>query len=144
MRTRLRSGLRLAVLATSMSMAIWGAGSPVRADEPAQASFVGQVVCSACWAEQDDRVAHPYGTDADLKCAARCAKRNVGQSLAVWKDGHAELIVLEKGEVALDGKDFLAFVAKEVEVGGTLRVDAGKRILKVDRIRVTAERPSKP
>lgn len=114
----------------------------VTADDTTEVTLTGQVVCTACWAEQDDRIAHPYGTDGDMKCAARCSTRNVTQSVAVWTNGKAELVVLERGAFEMKDKDFLAFVAKEVEVRGTVRTDGGKRILKVNALRVVAERPA--
>lgn len=117
-------------------------GAATKADDSAEVTLTGQVVCTACWAEQEDRIAHPYGTDGDMKCAARCSARNVTQSVAVWSNGKAELVVLERGDFEMKDKDFLAFVAKEVEVRGTVRTDGGKRVLRVNALRVIAERPS--
>lgn len=118
------------------------ATNATRADDSAEVTLTGQVVCTACWAEQEDRIAHPYGTDGDMKCAARCSSRNVTQSVAVWSNGKAELVVLERGAFEMKDKDFLAFVAKEVEVRGTVRTEGGKRFLKVNALRVVAERPA--
>ncbi len=112
------------------------------ADDTAEVTMTGQVVCTACWGEQEDRIAHPYGTDGDMKCAARCSKRDITQSVAVWSNGKAELVILERGAFEMKDKDFLAFVAKEVEVRGTVRTDGGKRFLKVNALRVVAERPA--
>lgn len=111
----------------------------VRADDGAEVTLTGQVVCSGCWDEQEDRIANPYGTDGDMKCAARCSKRNITQSVAVWTNGKAELVVLEKGTFVLKEKDFLPFVAQQVEVRGTVRSDGGKRFVKVNDLRVVPE-----
>jgi hypothetical protein len=132
--------LSLATLSFIVLLVI--AAPVVAADDTTEVTLTGQVVCTACWAEQDDRIAHPYGTDGDMKCAARCSTRNVTQSVAVWSNGKAELVVLERGAFEMKDKDFLAFVAKEVEVRGTVRTDGGKRILKVNALRVVAERPA--
>lgn len=132
--------LSLATLSFIVLLVI--AAPVVAADDTTEVTLTGQVVCTACWAEQDDRIAHPYGTDGDMKCAARCSTRNVTQSIAVWSNGKAELVVLERGAFEMKDKDFLAFVAKEVEVRGTVRTDGGKRILKVNALRVVAERPA--
>lgn len=132
--------LSLATLSFIVLLVI--AAPVVAADDTSEVTLTGQVVCTACWAEQDDRIAHPYGTDGDMKCAARCSTRNVTQSVAVWSNGKAELVVLERGAFEMKDKDFLAFVAKEVEVRGTVRTDGGKRILKVNALRVVAERPA--
>lgn len=132
--------LSLATLSFIVLLVI--AAPVVAADDTTEVTLTGQVVCTACWAEQDDRIAHPYGTDGDMKCAARCSTRNVTQSVAVWSNGKAELVVLERGAFEMKDKDFLAFVAKEVEVRGTVRTDGGKRFLKVNALRVVAERPA--
>lgn len=137
LRRSLPSLVAIAVIAVSMA-----AVPDSSADDSAEVTLTGQVVCTACWGEQEDRVAHPYGTDADMKCAARCSARNVTQSVAVWSNGKAELVVLERGTFEMKDKDFLAFVAKEVEVRGTVRTDSGKRYLKVNSLRVVAERPA--
>lgn len=136
-RTSLLSLVAIAIIAMPVF-----AAPVVTADDTAEVTLTGQVVCTACWAEQEDRIAHPYGTDGDMKCAARCSTRNVAQSVAVWSNGKAELVVLERGAFEMKDKDFLAFVAKEVEVRGTVRTEGGKRFLKVNALRVVAERPA--
>ena len=136
-RTSLLSLVAIAIIAMPVF-----AAPVVTADDTIEVTLTGQVVCTACWAEQEDRIAHPYGTDGDMKCAARCSTRNVTQSVAVWSNGKAELVVLERGAFEMKEKDFLAFVAKEVEVRGTVRTDGGKRFLKVNALRVVAERPA--
>ena len=136
-RTSLLSLVAIAIIAMPVF-----AAPVVTADDTTEVTLTGQVVCTACWAEQEDRIAHPYGTDGDMKCAARCSSRNVTQSVAVWSNGKAELVVLERGAFEMKDKDFLAFVAKEVEVRGTVRTEGGKRFLKVNALRVVAERPA--
>ncbi len=137
----LRRSLLSLVAMTFIALTI--AAVPVsNADDTAEVTMTGQVVCTACWGEQDDRIAHPYGTDGDMKCAARCSKRDITQSIAVWSNGKAELVILERGAFEMKDKDFLAYVAKEVEIRGTVRTDGGKRFLKVNALRVVAERPA--
>lgn len=136
-RTSLLSLVAIAIIAMPVV-----AAPVVIADDTTEVTLTGQVVCTACWAEQEDRIAHPYGTDGDMKCAARCSTRNVTQSVAVWSNGKAELVVLERGAFEMKDKDFLAFVAREVEVRGTVRTEGGKRFLKVNALRVVAERPA--
>lgn len=129
------------IAAAVFAVAVLLVDTSVLATEDAEVTLTGQVACSACWSEQDDRIAHPYGTDGDMQCAARCSKRNVTQSIAVWSNGKAELVVLERGAFEMKDKDFLAFVAKEVEVRGTVRTEGGKRIIKVNALRVIPTEP---
>lgn len=102
----------------------------------------GQVVCSECWFEQTDRKASPYGTAADLKCAVRCSKDDVPQALAVWKGDMVTLFLLEKGAFKLEGKDFLAYASKQVEVSGTTRAEGEKHFLQVDALTVMQDEPA--
>lgn len=96
----------------------------------------GQVVCSECWFEEKDRKESPYGNEADLKCAVRCAKTKVPQALAVWGETEATLYLLEKGKFKNAAKDWLEYIGKEVEITGTTRQAKDKKYLKVDALRV--------
>ncbi|HEV2803136.1 MAG TPA: TlpA disulfide reductase family protein [Pyrinomonadaceae bacterium] len=102
----------------------------------------GQIVCSVCWFESDDRVKTPYGTAADLKCAVDCAAKGVDAALAV-REGAGNsfaLYLLEDGRFDKGAKNWLAYMGKRVEVSGTTRPGAeGKRYLKVDALRVVAD-----
>ncbi len=99
--------------------------------------LVGQVVCSSCWFEEEDRNKTPYGNSADLECAARCSKKDLGQSLAVKNEkGEFSLYTLEKGAFALKAKDFLEFVPKTVEIEGVVRQANGKDFIKVNSLQV--------
>jgi peroxiredoxin len=102
----------------------------------------GHVVCSDCWFEQKDRKANPYGTESDLKCAARCSKADVPQALAVWTGDTATLYVLESGAFKTEGKDYLTFAGKEVEITGTTRVAGEKQFLKVNALKVISDGPA--
>ncbi|NJM52870.1 MAG: hypothetical protein HC846_05450, partial [Blastocatellia bacterium] len=60
--------------------------------------IVGQVVCSLCWFEEEDRNKSPYGNTADIECAIECAEKGKGQSIAVKNEkGEFVLYELEKG-----------------------------------------------
>lgn len=104
----------------------------------------GQVVCSICWFEADDRKKVPYGTLADIKCAEDCSKDNETQSLAVEDEKGFTLYTLEKGDFKTDGKDFLKLVPKNVEIEGTLRIEKDKRFLRVNSVTVLNFPVAKP
>ena len=114
---------------------------PSAAAEPGPVTLKGQVVCSECWFEEKDRRAKPYGP-SELTCAARCSKGDIPQALAVWTGDTATLYLLENGAFKKDGKDFLTYVVKEVEITGTTRTADGKQYLKVDDLKVVSEGPA--
>lgn len=95
----------------------------------------GQVVCSSCWFEAD-RKTKPYGSDADIQCAAACNKRGVPTALAVTDDNGTTLYLLEYGKLQKTEKGWLAYIGKKVEAKGTVREQDGKRYLKVDALTV--------
>jgi thiol-disulfide isomerase/thioredoxin len=99
--------------------------------------LTGQVVCSSCWFEEEDRNKSPYGTTADLDCAADCSKKGLSQSLAVKNEkGEFTLYQLEKGAVDVKAKDFLEFVPKTVEIEGVVRKTKSKNFIKVNSLTV--------
>jgi thiol-disulfide isomerase/thioredoxin len=99
--------------------------------------LTGQVVCSSCWFEEEDRNKSPYGTRADLDCAADCSKKGLSQSLAVKNEkGEFTLYQLEKGAVDVKAKDFLEFVPKTVEIEGIVRKSKSKNFIKVNSLTV--------
>jgi thiol-disulfide isomerase/thioredoxin len=99
--------------------------------------LTGQVVCSSCWFEEEDRNKSPYGTLADLDCAADCSKKGLSQSLAVKNEkGEFTLYQLEKGAVDVKAKDFLEFVPKTVEIEGIVRKSKSKNFIKVNSLTV--------
>ncbi len=104
----------------------------------------GQVVCESCWAEQDDRKKNPYGTVEDLRCAGECADKGLPRALAVEDEKGFTLYTLEKGSYKTTGKDFLNLVPNIVEIEGVLRTEKDKKIIKVNAIKVLAEKPPKP
>ncbi len=110
--------------------------------QSAPVTLSGQVVCSDCWFEQKDRRATPYGSASELKCAVRCSKDGLPQALAVWAGDAPTLYMLENGAFKKDGKDFLAYIAKEVEITGTTRSADGKQFLKVDDLKVRSDGPA--
>jgi thiol-disulfide isomerase/thioredoxin len=109
--------------------------------------LTGQVVCSLCWFEEDDRNKSPYGTTADIDCAVDCSKKGKTQSIAVKNEkGEFVLYELEKGAFAMKAKDFIAFVPKTVEIEGVTRESKGKKIIKVNALKVVkaVETPNLP
>ena len=98
--------------------------------------LVGQIVCSSCWFEETDRNKSPYGNQADIECAERCSKKDLGQSLAVKNEkGEFTLYKLEKGSFDLKGKDFLEFVPKNVEIEGVVRSENDSLFIKVNALK---------
>jgi thiol-disulfide isomerase/thioredoxin len=99
--------------------------------------LTGQIVCSSCWFEEEDRNKNPYGNLADISCAADCAKKGLGQSIAVKNDkGEFTLYELEKGSFDLKAKNFLEFVPKTVEIEGSIRKTKSKTFIKVNSLTV--------
>ncbi|HEX8635294.1 MAG TPA: TlpA disulfide reductase family protein [Pyrinomonadaceae bacterium] len=118
--------------------------SPARAQEEAGNAAVkleGQIVCSVCWFESDDRAKTPYGTAADLKCAVDCAAKGVDAALAVKEGNTFALYLLEDGRFDKGAKNWLAYMGKRVEVAGTLarRGAERKSYVKVDALQVVAD-----
>ena len=111
---------------------------------PTPVTLKGQVVCSICWFEADDRKKVPYGTLADIKCATDCSNDNETQSLSVEDEKGFTLYTLEKGDFKTDGKDFLKLVPKMVEIEGTLRTEKDKRFLRVNSLTVIKGLVAKP
>jgi thiol-disulfide isomerase/thioredoxin len=98
--------------------------------------LTGQVVCSACWFEEEDRNKSPYGNLADIDCAIDCSKKGLSQSIAVKNEkGEFTLYQLEKGAFDLKGKDFLEFVPKNVEIEGVVRREKDKLFVKVNALK---------
>jgi len=106
--------------------------------------LTGQVVCSVCWFESNDRKKHPYGTPADVSCAGDCSEKGLPQALAVEGAKGFSLYTLERGAFHLSGKDFLEFVPKTVEVEGEVRKEKDKRFIKVNALKVIETAPAKP
>ena len=111
---------------------------------PTPVKLKGQVVCSICWFEADDRKKVPYGTLADIKCATDCSNDNETQSLSVEDEKGFTLYTLEKGDFKTDGKDFLKLVPKMVEIEGTLRTEKDKKFLRVNSLTVIKGLVAKP
>jgi thiol-disulfide isomerase/thioredoxin len=104
------------------------------------ASFTGQVVCSGCW-EEADRSKVPYGTDADVECAKRCAGDGLSRMLAVrGPDGAYTLYELKARKLGGGKETFLPAIGATVEVEGSLTTGADKRVLEVDTMRVVTPR----
>ena len=80
----------------------------------------GQVVCGGCWDEASDRHKEPYGTEDDLKCAARCERKGVAPALAVDLGKDFAVYDLERGAFHQEGGTWQTYMGKNVEVTGHL------------------------
>jgi thiol-disulfide isomerase/thioredoxin len=123
----------------SITVSVRAQGAEGRA-AGAAVKLEGQVVCSLCWFETDDRTKNPYGTEADIACAADCATKGIDAALAVREqDGKTfTLYRLEDGHFDKSAKNWLAFMGQRVEVAGTTRAAKEKKYLKVDALNVIA------
>jgi hypothetical protein len=129
-------GLTPYLLATFLAFGVLHVAFATPPDQaaPGRMTLRGQVVCSNCWGEAD-RKTTAYGTPADLKCARLCAKDAVPAALAVDEKGTARLYLLEDGAFKREGRAWLNYIAKRVEITGTVRDDKGRSWLKVDALR---------
>lgn len=118
--------------------------SSTPAQKPQPVKLVGQIVCSACWSEANDRKTTPYGTAADITCAADCSDKGLPQALAVEDAKGFTLYVLERGAYKSKAKDFLEFVPNSVEIEGDVRTEKDKNFIKVNSIKVLKEMAIKP
>lgn len=99
--------------------------------------LTGQVVCSLCWFEEEDRNKSPYGNAADIECATACAEKGKGQSIAVKNEkGEFVLYELEKGAFSMKAKNFIEYVPKTVEIEGVISESKGKKSIKVNALKV--------
>lgn len=104
--------------------------------EKTATKLTGQVTCSLCW-DEADRKTVVYGTKADFECAVECAENGVSQALAVKTfGGDFALYLLEDGKFKRKGANWLAYIAKWVEIGGTVRESDGKKFISVDSLKV--------
>jgi hypothetical protein len=100
-------------------------------------TFKGQVVCGSCWDEVADRHKERYGTKEDLACAARCERKGVAAALAVENAKDFTIYELARGSFKPEGRGWLAYMGKEVEVTGRVETKGGKGPkLVVDALRV--------
>jgi thiol-disulfide isomerase/thioredoxin len=138
MKRLLLSVALLSLAFASSAGATWA--QEVAAAGNAPVKLEGQIVCSVCWFEAEDRTKTPYGTAADIKCAADCAAKNIDAALAVREGAgnNFALYLLEDGRFDKGAKDWLAFMGKRVEVSGTTRAANEKKYLKVDALKVAA------
>lgn len=104
----------------------------------------GQIVCSVCWFEVEDRKKVPYGSSADMDCAIDCSEQKIPQALAVEDEKGFTLYTLEAGAFKPKGRDFIDLVPKMVEVEGDIRTEKDKKFIKVNSLRILNEKPLKP
>ena len=86
--------------------------------------------------DEADRKKTAYGTQADLKCSARCEKDAVPAALAVEEKNSFRLYILEEGAFRREGGGWLNYISKRVEATGTVREEKGAARLKVDSLRL--------
>jgi thiol-disulfide isomerase/thioredoxin len=99
----------------------------------------GQVVCCEdCWAKADRKTV-TYGTRADLEAAAECVANGDPTLLAVANaDGGFTMYQLEQGKFEREGKNWLGYIGKRIEVTGATGKKKDKRTIKVDTLTVLA------
>ena len=127
-RNTIISGAAFVVLVVSGINAVAQKSQPTK--------LVGQVVCASCWFEAPDRKTDPYGTPADIACAADCSGKGLPQALAVENEKGFTLYTLERGAYKGNSKDFVEFLPKTVEVEGVVRTVKDKNFIKVDAIKI--------
>ena len=108
---------------------------PAPAGEPPK-TMTGQVVCGGCWDEVPDRRKDPYGTQADMECAARCEKQGVAAALAVDDGKTFTIYELAPGAYKPAKGSWLPLMGKRAEVMGSVKPDGKKQKLTVDALKV--------
>lgn len=135
----LRKEVAMRVLTISGALLILltlvGEAGLARQKDPALVTLKGRVVCSKCYLEAEAK-GEPYGSEADIKCAGRCAKSGIPSALAVGGQGAVTLFILEKKK---SNTDWVNYMGKEVEVSGFVRDADQKRYLKVYAIKSLPE-----
>jgi len=125
---------RRALLLASLALAALPAFTAAVAG-PAK-TLKGQVVCGGCWDEVADRKKDPYGTKADLECAAKCEKNGVAAALAVEEGKDFRLYELAPGAFKPEGRGWLKYMGKRVEATGSVDDAAKKPRFTVDALKV--------
>lgn len=97
----------------------------------------GQLVCSLCWFEAD-RKTTPYGTEADLQCAAECAEKDIPPALAVKDGDNYKLYIIESGKLKKRPVDWAESLGKQLRVIGSVRRHDDKLYLATDSFSVIA------
>ena len=137
-----RRGLKMKKVLLSLCVVLALCG--VASAQESGVKLTGQVVCSDCWFEAKDRDATPYGTEADIACAGKCAKKGIPPALAV-KTGAAggyALYLLEEGRYKNPDEDWTPLIAKQVEVTGAARAEGDKKFFRVDELKVVGDSPA--
>ncbi|HKY04554.1 MAG TPA: TlpA disulfide reductase family protein, partial [Blastocatellia bacterium] len=97
------------------------------------------VCCEDCWAKADRKTV-PYGTRADLEAAEECVTSGEPSFLVVANDqGGFTFHELQLGKYKREGKNWLHYIGKRVEVSGTPGRKKDKPYIKVDALVVLAE-----
>jgi len=96
----------------------------------------GQIVCGGCWDEEPDRKKAPYGTKEDLQCADRCEKQGVAAAIAVEEGKDFRLYDIVKGSFKPEGRGWLKYMGKKVEVTGRTEGEGKSTRFVVDTLKV--------
>ena len=127
--------LPLLLLASLIIASYALAGAPAKpAASYDPVTLKGQVVCSACWGE-DDRKVTPYGSEDDIKCAKSCNKRGVPPGLAVKEGEGFSLYILAEGKFSPGSAGWVGQMGKYVETSGPVVDVDGKKTLKVNTLK---------
>ena len=124
---------RVSVLTVSHVIAlvvILGSLTITNAQQPSAkvVTLEGQLVCSLCWFEAD-RKTTPYGDDADLKCAAECAEKDIPPALAVKNGDDYKLYIIENGQLKKTPVQWIESVGKQLRITGKVRQQGEKLYL---------------
>jgi len=103
----------------------------------ATVTLEGQLVCSLCWFEAD-RKTTPYGTEADLQCAAECAEKDIPPALAVKDGDDYKLYIIESGKLKKRPVDWAGSLGQQLRVTGSVRRNDKKLYLSTDSFTVIA------
>ncbi len=124
------------IKALFVSLIFFASVSVLHAQSSGPVKLKGQLVCSVCWFEAEDRKKTHYGNAADITCAEECSEQGVPQALAVEDEKGFTLYILEPGTFKPKAKDFLDLVPKFVEIEGVVRTENEKRYLRVNSLKV--------
>lgn len=124
------------LIMTCLALLIFAAaGVRAQAQKTGQVTLQGQLVCSLCWFEAD-RKTTPYGTQADIECAAECAEKDIPPALAVSQGDGFKLYVIDAGDFKKNKATWEDYLGKRVEVVGRTRVKDEKDYIGVQQLRL--------
>ena len=99
----------------------------------------GQVVCSVCWFEADDRKKVPYGNTAYMDCAIDCSEQKIPEASAVEDEKGFTLYTLEPGVSSRRAGILSISCQRWSRSRAKLRTEKDKKVIKVNSLRVLKE-----